>query len=192
MEVGGAKLETAVRLGDLTSAGWRSSGWVRRRNRGAVLTLSKGFARAEDAGAVVAELNGPDGPVRDVRVKRTTSTFTTDWSFSGVADLKDVKTGIAADSELVARLAAERVDVAGLDQRLLAQTRDALRLRVTVALPKASAKVFPVRPGTTVVMRTSSSETATTRLALLVAGIAVGVIAIGLLVAGEVRARRRA
>ena len=43
-EAGGAKLEDAVRLGDLTAAGWRSSGWVRQKNGTAALTLTKGFA----------------------------------------------------------------------------------------------------------------------------------------------------
>ncbi len=110
-EVGGTKLEDAVRLGDLTAAGWKSTGWVRAKNGGAALTLTKGFARAEDAGAVVAELNGADGPLRGVRVTRSTSTFSSDWGFSGVADLKDLKTGLTGDQELVGRLTAERVDV---------------------------------------------------------------------------------
>ncbi len=190
-EVGGAKLENAVRLGDLTAAGWRSSGWKRGKNGGAVLTISKGFARAEDAGAVVAELNGADGPLRAVRVTRTSSTFTTEWSFSGVGDLKDVKTGVGADPDLLARLSAERVDVAALDQQLLAQTRDAVRLHVTAVLPHESPQVFAVPPGTVVPMHTTSSETEMTRILLLIVGIASGVIAIGLLVAGELRYRRR-
>jgi hypothetical protein len=191
VEAFGTRLDDAVRLSDLTAAGWKSSGWVRRKDGGAVLTLSKGFTRAEDAGAVVAELNGPDGPIQKVRVTRSSSTFSSDWSFAGVADLKDLKSGIATDAPLVEKLTAARVDVAGLDQRVLAQTREALRLRVTADLPEASAKVFPVRPGTTVVMHTSSSARATTRIIFLVVGVALGVIAIVLLVAGELRSRRR-
>jgi hypothetical protein len=191
VEAFGTRLDEAVRLSDLTAAGWKSSGWVRRKNGAAVLTLSKGFARAEDAGAVVAELNGPDGPIQRVRVTRSTSTFSSDWTFAGIANLKDLKSGIATDAPLVEKLTAARVDIAGLDQRVLAQTRDALRLRVTADLPEASPKVFPVRPGTTVVMRTSSSARATTRIMLLVVGVAIGVIAIVLLIAGELRSRRR-
>jgi hypothetical protein len=189
-ETGGAKLEAAVRLGDLTVAGWKSSGWVRGKS-GATLTLTKRFARAEDAGAVVAELNGPDGPLHAVRVTRKMSTFGTDWSFSGVGDLKDVKTGVGADPDLLARLSAARVDVAALDQQLLAQTRDSLRMEVTADLPHSSPRVFRVRPGTVVPMHASSSQTAMTRVLLLLVGIGVGVVAIGLLVAGELRYRRR-
>jgi hypothetical protein len=188
---GGAALADAVRLGDLTAAGWRSTGWRERKDGGAELRVSKQFARAEDAGAVVAELSGPDGPVRDVKVTRETSTFRTEWSFSGVADLKDLETGIATDQELIQKLAAERVNVAALDQRLVADTQQSLRLRVTADLPQASPKPFPVKPGTTVAMDTSSSQTASGRMALLVVGIAVGLAAVVLLVAGELRSRRR-
>ena len=188
---GGAALADAVRLDDLEAGGWRSTGWRERKDGGASLTVSKPFARAEDAGAVVAELSGPDGPVRDVEVTREASTFRTEWSFSGVADLEELKTGLATDQEVVSKLAAERVDVAALDQRLLADTRDALRLRVTADLPQSSAEVYPVRPGTKVVMETSSSETAMGRILLLVLGIAVGLAAVVLLVAGELRTRRR-
>ena len=190
-EVGGTKLEDAVRLGDLTEAGWKSTGWVRANNGGAALTLTKGFARAEDAGAVVAELNGADGPLRGVRVTRSTSTFSSDWGFSGVADLKDLKTGLMGDQELVGRLTAERVDVGALDQRLLLETRDALRLHVIADLPHASPREFPVRAGMTTVMHTSSSQTAITRILALAVGLGVGLVAIGLLLAGELRSRRR-
>jgi hypothetical protein len=188
---GGAALAKAVRLDDLTQAGWRSTGWRTRKDGSAELRVSKRFARAEDAGAVVAELSGPDGPVRNVKVTRDASTFETEWSFSGVADLKDLKSGIATDQELIQKLAAERVNVAALDQRLVADTKEALRLRVTADLPQSSPKPFPVKPGTTVAMKTSSSRTATGRIALLLVGIAVGLAAVIILVAGERRSRRR-
>ncbi len=190
-EVGGAKLEDSVRLGDLTAAGWRSSGWRRSPGGGATLTVSKGFARAQDARGVVAELNGADGPLRGVRVTRSSSTFTTSWGFSGVGDLKDVKTGIAADPDLLGRLTAQRVDVGALDARLQLQALATLRLHVTADLPHASPREFPVRAGITTVMHTGSSQTAVARVAALLLGLAVGVVAVLLLLAGELRSRRR-
>jgi hypothetical protein len=189
-EVGGAKLEDAVRLGDLAAAGWEAR-WVRRRSGGAVLTVTKGFARAADAGAVVAELNGDAGPIRHVRVTRDTSTFTTHWGFTGVADRKDVGTGITADAELFANLSAQRVDVAALDQRVLAQVQEALRLRVTAALPHAAARSFPVPAGTRVAMHTASDATAYGRVLLLACGVTLGVVAIVVAVVGERRSARR-
>ncbi len=190
-ESGGTKLETAVRLGDLRAAGWRAA-WRRPKAGGAVLVLSKGFARARDAGAVVAELNGPDGPLRDVRVTRDVSTFSTEWTFSGVGDLRDVRTGVANDPELLAALGAARVDVAGLDQSLLLQAEGALRLRVAADLPAAGTERFPVPTGKRVVMHTASSARALGRMALLALGIAVVLLALVLLVVGERRSRRRA
>jgi hypothetical protein len=190
-EVGGAKLEDAVRLGDLTAAGWRSTGWRRSKDGGTTLTLTKGFAQAQDASAVVAELNGPDGPLRRVRVTRSSSTFTQSWAFSGVADLKDEKTGVTSDQELVGRLTAQRVDVAALDQQLLLQERGALRLHVTADLPHASPHAFPVRTGRTTVMHTTSSDTAVTRIVALLLGLAVAVVALLVLFAGGLRSRRR-
>ena len=117
-EASGAKLEQAVRLGDLKAAGWKLSGWRRAKSGGATLSVSKGFARAADAGNVVAELNGADGPLRGVQVTRETSRFHIEWTFSGLADLKDLKTGVGGDADLLARLSANRVDANALDQRL--------------------------------------------------------------------------
>lgn len=189
-ESGGAKVESSVRLDDLAAAGWRVR-WTRPRNGGAALTLRKGFARAADAGGVVAELNGADGPLRRVQVTRDASTFGSTWSFSAVGDRKDLETGIRTDAELVQRLTDQRVDVHALDQRLLLQVQDALRLRVVADLPHAGAARFPVPPGRRVAMHTASDATAYGRMALLAAGIAAGVFAVVVLVVGERRSRRR-
>ena len=190
VEIGGARLADAVRLGDLEAGGWSTSGWRRRPGGGARLAIHKDFARAQDAAAVVAELNGPDGPLR-VRVGRQASRFTTKWTFSGVGDLKDLKTGVTADADLVARLSATRVDLAAVDQRLLGEVRDAVRLRVVADLPDAGPRPFVVAPGSIKAMHTSSSRTDLTKMGLLGLGLLLGVVALALLVLGELRRRRR-
>lgn len=189
-EIGGGKLEARVRLGDLEAAGWRSSGWVRPKPGGAVLTVSKPFGRAEEAGALVAELVGPNGPLRAVRVSRDASTFETSWLLTGVADLRDLKTGIATDPELLAKLTAERVDVAALDQQLLGRVRDAFRLRVIADLPHAPSHVWRVPAGSRVVLRAQSSAFEVGKLLLLLGGVALAVLAVVLLVVGERPSRR--
>ncbi len=83
------------------------------------------------------------------------------------------------------------MDVGALDQRLLLETRGALRLHVIADLPHASPREFPVRAGVIAVMHTSSSQTAITRIAALVVGLGIGLVAIVLLLAGELRSRRR-
>ncbi|MGH9032953.1 MAG: hypothetical protein ACRDZV_12575, partial [Acidimicrobiia bacterium] len=65
-EAGGATLEDRVRLDDLEAAGWRAAGWQRRDDGGARLRVSKEFADADDLAGVIAELNGSEGPLRDV------------------------------------------------------------------------------------------------------------------------------
>ena len=104
-EASGGKLETAVRLGDLKAGGVAVDAvGPAPESGGATLTVSKPFAEAADAGNVVAELNGADGPVRRVQVTRETSRFHSEWTFSGVADLKDLKTGIGGDADQLVRL----------------------------------------------------------------------------------------
>jgi hypothetical protein len=190
-EASGAKLRDAIRLSDLQAAGWKSSGWQRTQRGGAVLTVSKGFARAQDASKVVAELSGPDGPLHDVDVERDVSTFRTNWTFTGVADLENLHTGIKNDPALVQKLTAARVDVDALDQTLLLQTRDAFRLRVVSDLPDSSPKRFPVPPGSRVAMRDTSSQTAKGRVLLFGIGFVVAIVAVLIFLFGEARDQRK-
>lgn len=185
------KLEDAVRLGDLEDAGWESSGWQRQKNGGATIEVSKDFERAEDAAEVIAELNGPDGPLRDIEVERDVSTFRTQWSFSGVADLDDLETGIEGDPELIARLTAERVDPAVLDEQLLARVKAGFRLTVVASLPDSDDQEFPVPPGTSVEMSESSSQSATGRMVLFAVAFTVLAIAVLVFLFGEGRDLRR-
>lgn len=189
-EVAGAKVEDAVRLADLVDAGWTAR-WRRTKPGGAVLTVRKGFARAEDAGELVQELNGEVGPIRDVTVQRDASIFTTDWSLKGVADRETLQTGVTTDAELVERLSGQRVDVAALDQGLLLNLQEALRMRVAVDLPHASQETFDVPAGERVAFADESSATAYGRLLLLLVGIAIAVLAVLIFVVGERRDRRR-
>jgi hypothetical protein len=191
VEIGGAKLPQAVRLADLRAAGWRTSTWRRLPGGGARLQVGKDFARAEDAAAVVAELSGPDGPL-EVVVGRKASRFKTEWTFSGVGDLKDLRTGVSSDADLVARLSGARVDVAALDRRLLREVRDAVRLRVVADLPEAGPRTFVIPPGARRAMHTASSKTDVAKISLLGFGALLGLIAVVLLVVGESRRRRRA
>jgi hypothetical protein len=189
-QLNGDKLEQAVRLGDLHAAGWTSTGWVRDPQGGATLAISKPFARAQDAAGVVAELNGPDGPLRGAHVSYAPSRFTSKWSFSALGDMKNIQPGITTDPELVQRLSAQRVDVNAIDLQAIREIRDSFHLAVVADLPHASAKTFPIPTGTVVVMHTSSSSTDTTRIVAVVGGVAVILVA-GLIVLLAAVSRRR-
>jgi hypothetical protein len=190
---GGGSLTDRVRLGDLRAAGWRIRWDVAKSQppASATLTLSKRFARARDAAAVVREVSGTGGPLRDVRVTRDASTFRTQWSVRGTVELQTVHPGVAGDRELAGRLSAQRVDVASVDAALLAQLRDALHLSVVASLPHGDPTRWDARVGEVTVLRASTSHTDAARLLWLGAGIALALVAIVLVVVGERASRRR-
>ena len=79
-------LSSELRLDDLRATGWDISGpdveadgltWVR---------ATKPFGTAEEAGAVLAEIAGDDGPFQDFAVTRDRSFARTEYGFEGTVD----------------------------------------------------------------------------------------------------------
>ena len=190
-EVGAGKLVHRVRLADLTAAGWTVTPWKRIPTGGAVLTVTKSFARPEQVAGIARELNGAHGPLRGVAASRDASTFSTSWKVTGAVDLRKLDLGVADDQELVAKLTNERVDVGGVEQRVAASALTGLRVRVRAELPDGSTREVSAVPGKRAVFVASAHDTDVGRIALVAVGVAVGVLAVVLLVFGETRARRR-
>ena len=141
--------------------------------------------------AIIRELNGADGPLRDVHVTRKEKIGTINFAFRGTADLAAMKTGVLADPALVASLTAQQVDVRAIDQRLLGELRDGFTLHVRAGLADQHVSTWSPKPGTRLVMRSSSSVANRTQLAWLVIGAGIAVFAVLFLVVGELRAVRR-
>ena len=190
-EVGGATLAARVRLDDLTQAGWSVTPWKRTSGRGAVLIVAKRFARPEQVGAIVREINGTKGPLRGFTASRDAATFSTTWSAAGTVDLRSLDLGIADDQQLVANLTNERVDIGAVEQRIAGSALSGLRIRARVELPGGETRVVGAVPGKRAVLTASADETDVARIALVVAGGALAVLAIVVLAVGEARARRR-
>jgi hypothetical protein len=190
-EAGGGTLEDRVRLGDLQAAGWKVSPWRRAPDGAASVTLRKDFADADELAAVVAELSGDNGPLRDVKLERDRGLLSTDYKLSGVADLSQLTAGVAADPDLLAQLTAQRVDIPQIEQRLAQQINDAFRLRIRLVVPGGDASEVDAKAGKKVNLATSTSQLDTTRLALLAAAVVLGMAGIVLFVRGEMRSRRR-
>lgn len=190
-EVAGGKLETRIRLGDLTGAGWQVTPWRRTPAGGATLSVSKPFDRPGQVARIVRELNGPDGPLRGFAASRDASTFTTDWAARGGVDLRDLRPGVTADPQLVAALVAKGIDPAVVEQRIASRTLGALKVRVRTELPAAAPRQATAVPGRRAAVVSAAGATAWGRVALLVAGIATVGFAVVFLVSGERRARRR-
>jgi hypothetical protein len=189
-EAGGATLEDRVRLDDLEAGGWRSTGWQRRDDGSARLRVSKAFADADALAGVIAELNGPSGPLRDVSLSFDDGPVFDEYRLRGEADLSQLSTGVLDDPELVAALTAAQVDLAALDLRLLDQLQRSFRMRVVVALP-GTTKTFAPEPGETVDLSTSSRQLDPGRTLLIAGAIVFALLALAVYLWGR-RVDRRA
>lgn len=191
-ERGGGRLEDRVRLADLAAAGWRVSSWRRDDDDGASIRIRKPFAEPSDLAGVLDELAGDDGPLADVALRVDEGVLYTEYRLSGAADLSALATGIGGDPELTASLTANGVDVAALDQRLVEDLREALRLRVEVGLP-GETRTFTPEPGERVKLSASSRRFDPGRSLYLGAAAVLAVAAVALLALPRLRrgGRRR-
>lgn len=188
-EAGGGKLEDRVRLGDLANAGWKIDPWVRAADGSAQLTVSKPFSSPAQATAILHELNGTAGPLRDVTVTRDSGTFSTSYAAKGALDLKDVQTGLTSDKDIVGSLIAQGVDAGAVDQTLLADLRDSLALTVKVELPGGTT-VVKGTSGRSTPIDASTSVLDTTRVVLVTVAVVLVVLAV-LVLLWPGRRRRR-
>ena len=139
--------EPDVPLDDLRTAGWSVSPWRSSAGGGAALQLSKSFTRGAGLAAVLAELDGPDGGLRDAHVVRERALLRDRDGVSLVADLGHLQAGVAGDAALAARLRAAGVDVAALDAGLQSRIKGSFDLTVRVELPDGTATAVRVVPG---------------------------------------------
>jgi hypothetical protein len=190
-ESGGVKLEQAVRLDDLSSAGWVVGPWQRAKDGSASIVLTKEFGSVDDVARIVAEASGNSGPMRDVSATRDRGFLSTDYRVRGSADLKDVTTGVPTDPELLANLSAQSVDPNVIDQQLLAQLKASFGLKIVVRLPGAPPTTITAKPGATTPIDASTSVRDTNRLLFLVAALGFATLALLLWIRGGRRGRER-
>jgi len=139
---------TALRVDDLRQAGWEVEPprteddgltWVR---------ASKPFAGPEQAAAVLAELNGPDGPFRDLRIVRTKSLTRSRTTFTGTLDLSRGLAGLS-DPELATALGDVDLglDLESLRRRFGEELARTVKVQVTAGLPGDMTTNAPERDG---------------------------------------------
>jgi hypothetical protein len=175
---GGGSLDDRVRLGDLETGGWTVRPWVARPDGSATLVLSKPFTRVAEVSRIVREISGPSGPFRSFHVTRERAFFTTRFGASGVIDLGQVATGVTTDQLLADRLAAQGVDVHAIDQQLLSELHEALRVGVRVRLPGGADRTARADPGKTASIDARTTVLDTTRVALVAGAAGFGLLAI--------------
>ncbi len=176
-ESGGVPLEQAVRLSDLSDAGWQVGEWERAEDGSASIVLSKAFDSPDDVARIVREASGDDGPLR-LRAERSNGFLSSSYSLSGRADLEGVTTGVPTDPELLANLSAQSVDPNVIDQQLLAQVKASFELRINARLPGGKTKTIVAKPGSVTSVRASTSVRNTNRLIFLIAALGFAALAV--------------
>ncbi|MGI8810385.1 MAG: hypothetical protein ACR2KK_21550 [Acidimicrobiales bacterium] len=127
---------TALRLDDVRQAGWQVDP-PRKEDDGLTwFRASKPFSDPDQVPAILAELNGPDGPFRDFRIVRTKSLTRSTTTFTGTLDLSRGLAGLS-DPELDAALGdiGLDLDVDGLRGRFGSAVGDTVKVWVTAGLP---------------------------------------------------------
>jgi len=135
---------TDLRLDDAKAAGWTVTGPTATESGGAQVVLTKAFGSPEQATAILAEINGPSGPLRGLTLSQAREFATVTSNLTGEVRL-DGGLGAFADQALVQVAGkvplADQVAASGvpLDQ--------ALGLTVTVDLPGTVTATNGTRAG---------------------------------------------
>jgi hypothetical protein len=146
--LGGAVAEGA-QTSDLERTGWEISPVVNRPDGGAEIEARKGFNRPSDLGVVIAELAGPEGPLRGFRLDRDRSLLKARYRVRGTADLGpggSAVTGVANSPDLPGRLRDAGVDPERVAELLAGRAAEGFALRVVVELP-GKTESWVLEPG---------------------------------------------
>jgi uncharacterized protein len=191
-----ADLAGLVRTGDLEAADWQVSGpaadpvaddgfvWIR---------ATKPFGTPEEAGRVLGEITGADGPLRDLRVDRHDSFGRTRYTFEGTADLSG-GLEVFGDEGLAAALEGEVLgqDAAAIEEELGRPLADMFSLEISADLPggPADATWAPVLGGPPVELAATGTVRDWWVLALAALAVVCGVALVAVLLVPVVRRGR--
>jgi hypothetical protein len=127
---------TELRLDDLREAGWDVGAPSKEKDGLTWVRAAKRFATPTDAARVAAELSGPEGPFRDLRLQHSRSFFKTKTVLTGRVDLSNGLVGLS-DSDVQAKLgdADLGLDLEGLRRRFGPAVDEAVRVRFEARLP---------------------------------------------------------
>jgi len=126
---------SALRVDDLRQAGWKIEG---PRQEGDGLTwvrASRSVSDTAEAAVALAQLSGPDGPFRDLKISSSHTLFRNRTSVSGVVDLSGGLTGVG-DPDLLAKVGAGLpLDLDGLRKELGADLDKVVQVSFEARLP---------------------------------------------------------
>jgi hypothetical protein len=191
-ESGGVAIDKAVRLGDLTQAGFRVGAWSKAKDGSATVVISRPFRNVSEVAGIVAALDGKDGPLPRLAATRDHGLIGTDYGVKGRIDLSHLSTGVRSDQLLLQRLQSLGVDVDAIDAQLLAQVQSGFSLKVVVRLPGKAPVTFTPKPGSHAAAVDASTQVVDSeRIALYAAAVGFVLLALVLSMRGGRRRRRR-
>lgn len=93
-------IEGDLRTDDLVAAGWSVSKPTRTKDGGLSVTLRHSFANPAQATAVLAQVNGPRGPLHDVSLARSGRDTASTWTLEGRLEVNGGLQAFADDQAL--------------------------------------------------------------------------------------------
>ena len=188
-----ADLAALVRTDDLEAAGWSVASPDTDGEGRTWIRITRPFGTPAEADAILVELTGPAGALRELHLSREHSFGRTRYEFSGTADLS---AGLEAfgDEGLAAALEGEPLgeDAAAIEARIGRPLADAVRLSVTASLPGGDTTWSPRLGDPPVAMEADSTVVDTGVLVLVAVAAACLVAVVVLLATRALRARRPA
>ena len=149
-----------IRLDDVEQAGWVPSGPTKGADGSLTLILTKPFTTPAEANSILAELNGPDGPLRDLTVALDQSFATVSSSLTGSVRLTG---GLGAFSDAAL---AQALGSAPLANLVAAPVDQVVGLTVTAGFPGrvTTTNGEETADGTSVTWRPSLADGANTAI----------------------------
>lgn len=194
-------LATQLRLDDLVAGGWTVDGPRPVPGGAQAIVARRSFSTPGEATQVLGQLGGPDGPFRQLELRRQSSFLATDFTFTGAVDLS-AGVDAFADPELRALLEGSgfSLETAALERTLGAPVGDSFRFGVRISLPGRPTVEGPGRDeggtvewalpvGERTTLAATSELVHQQRLAWLAVSATAGIAAVVVLAAG--RRRRR-
>ncbi len=142
-------LVSGLRTADLLAAGWQVPPST-NDGQGVTYVAIKAFRSADELAAVLAEITGPNGYFREVRLERTHSFARTTWNFTGTADLA-AGTAVFTDAQVTSLLGGQPFgrEQAALEKELGAPLTSLVSGELSLTLPGAVTANTPTVSGRT-------------------------------------------
>ncbi|MCA1683955.1 MAG: hypothetical protein LC708_02345 [Actinobacteria bacterium] len=104
----------ALRVDDLRQAGWKIDGPSKEDDGLTWVRVSRPVSDTEEAATALAQLSGPEGPLRDLKITSSRTLLRNRTSLSGAVDLSGGLSGLA-DADLISKIGgAVPLDLEGL------------------------------------------------------------------------------